>query len=410
MPVNPLQSHHTAPDTSRASGRAFAAFDVPLPHAGAKPPEIVRELLHHIGMTDADIARFSQQNGYDLVDYSVTAMQKYGGFQTASVHVTREHPQGVARLEIPRADYDALRHFVNGSATSAMPDSTARSARTGGEAYAAHRGINTTAQVRARLDAKLPVSKTSAPQVTSSSTANFVAPTKPVAQMTTTEKLQVAVERAAAHLGPEAAEKLRQLVTPQNLAIMAGTTAALIAVQGVPVLDVVVDAGIVGVAVYTLGTEAIGVIKDLAGFASGVVNAKTEADLDVAGQHMARAVSTVGVDAVATVLLHKAGGAIKERMPPAPAMREMVTPEGVHVRKCKPADWYRLGYLMRSSLSISPSRMEMTRCARAAMSGSCVTTMIVFPSAWSRSKSAIISWLVLLSSAPVGSSASRIEG
>lgn len=47
---------------------------------------------------------------------------------------------------------------------------------------------------------------------------------------------------------------------------------------------------------------------------------------------MARAVSTVGVDAVAAVLLHKAGGAIKEKMPSAPAMREMVTPEGVRVR------------------------------------------------------------------------------
>ncbi len=113
---------------------------------------------------------------------------------------------------------------------------------------------------------------------------------------------------------------------------MAGTTAALIAVQGVPVLDVLVDAGIAGVAVYALGSEAIGVIKDLAGFASGVVNAKTEADLDAAWQQMARAVSTVGVDAVAAVLLHKAGGTMKENMPPSSAMRWMVTPEGVRVR------------------------------------------------------------------------------
>jgi len=187
MPVNRLQSHHIAPDTSRASGgRAFVAFDVPLPRAGAKPPEIVRALLHHIGMTDADIARFSQQNGYDPIEHSMTAMQKYGGFHTASVHVTREHPQGVARLEIPRADYDALRHFINGSTTNATPNSTARSARAGGEAYAAHRGINMAAQVRAQFDAKLPVSKTIAPQVTLSSTANSVAPAKPVAQMTTT--------------------------------------------------------------------------------------------------------------------------------------------------------------------------------------------------------------------------------
>ncbi|HEX8456876.1 MAG TPA: hypothetical protein VF656_06250 [Pyrinomonadaceae bacterium] len=40
-------------------------------------------------------------------------------------------------------------------------------------------------------------------------------------------------------------------------------------------------------------------------------------------------------------------------------------------------------YLMRSSLSMRPSRMGMTRWARSAMSGSCVTTMMVLPSACS---------------------------
>src|SRR5205085_6986566 len=35
----------------------------------------------------------------------------------------------------------------------------------------------------------------------------------------------------------------------------------------------------------------------------------------------------------------------------------------------------------RSSFSIIPSRIEITRCARAAMSASCVTTIIVLPSA-----------------------------
>src|SRR5690606_15154628 len=63
-----------------------------------------------------------------------------------------------------------------------------------------------------------------------------------------------------------------------------------------------------------------------------------------------------------------------------------------------------------SSDSIIPSLMVMILLARSAISGSCVTRMIVLPSSQRRSKRAIISTLVFESSAPVGSSARRIEG
>ena len=68
------------------------------------------------------------------------------------------------------------------------------------------------------------------------------------------------------------------------------------------------------------------------------------------------------------------------------------------------------GSATRSSRSTLPSRMWMTRWACIAISCSCVTSTMVLPRWCSRSNSAMISLPVAVSSAPVGSSASRIDG
>ncbi len=158
--------------------------------------------------------------------------------------------------------------------------------------------------------------------------------------MTMTEKLEIVINKAVEHLGAEAGEKLKQLITPENIAIMAVTTAALIAVQGVPVLDVIVDAAVVGLAVYSLGGEAIDVIGDLADFASRTLNAKSEQDLDDAGKSLAKATATIGVDALAALLIHKGVKSIKagEISPPNTKVVEMVTPEGMRFKVRVPVE------------------------------------------------------------------------
>ncbi len=66
---------------------------------------------------------------------------------------------------------------------------------------------------------------------------------------------------------------------------------------------------------------------------------------------------------------------------------------------------------LRSSVRIRPSRMTMVRSANAAMSGSWVTTTTVTPcSRLSVRMTSMISWEVLESRLPVGSSARRIAG
>ncbi len=59
---------------------------------------------------------------------------------------------------------------------------------------------------------------------------------------------------------------------------------------------------------------------------------------------------------------------------------------------------------------MSSSLSRMIRWASRAMSGAWVTRTIVRPSPWKRSKSAMISSLLLVSRFPVGSSAIRISG
>src|SRR5690606_18617367 len=67
--------------------------------------------------------------------------------------------------------------------------------------------------------------------------------------------------------------------------------------------------------------------------------------------------------------------------------------------------------LVGASLSMRPSTKRITRSAKAAMSGSCVTMMNVMAcSRLSRESSSMISRLVLVSRFPVGSSARRTFG
>jgi hypothetical protein len=161
---------------------------------------------------------------------------------------------------------------------------------------------------RADIEAKLPRTGQTKPAAPTQGADNLIS----IAEMSTPEKLGIALQKAIEHLGPEVGERLKALLEPQSLAIMAGSVAALVAAQFVPVLDVVVDGILLGAGLFFLGKDAISVGGDLIEFAKGVMNAKNEADLDKAGQHLASAVATVGVDAVTAFLFHKTSGAIKK--------------------------------------------------------------------------------------------------
>jgi hypothetical protein len=73
-----------------------------------------------------------------------------------------------------------------------------------------------------------------------------------------------------------------------------------------------IDGFVIAAGLVSMGAEAIDVGEDLYAFAGGALGAKSDEDLTVAGQHLARAVAAVGVDVGAALLVHKAGSSVKD--------------------------------------------------------------------------------------------------
>jgi hypothetical protein len=149
-----------------------------------------------------------------------------------------------------------------------------------------------------------------------------------VKDWSTIDKLKYAIQQAMARLPGDVAAKLQGLLSPENLAAMA----AVVGVWGVSQffgVGEVADAVLIGVGLFTIGTDAIHVGVDLGKFAVGVVRANDASDLDAAGEHLAKAISTAGVDAALALLFHKASKELPEREPVL--TNEFVTPEGIVV-------------------------------------------------------------------------------
>lgn len=128
-----------------------------------------------------------------------------------------------------------------------------------------------------------------------------------ISRMSAGEKLREAILRARYHLSPEMSEKLLALVTPEALAIMAGT-ATLWAAGHFFGISEAVDVVLIGLGAYALGSEAITAGKELTSFVTGALDAKSDSDLNTAGKHFARFVTIVGVDVAIALLLHKTLG------------------------------------------------------------------------------------------------------
>ena len=131
-----------------------------------------------------------------------------------------------------------------------------------------------------------------------------------VSELTPTEKLTEAVIRAAIALPGETGEKIRAILTPAYLA----STVAVLGIYGASHavgVGQVADVGMLIIGGVYLGKNVFSVINDLIGFA-GAIDATTEEELDKAGQHLASAISTVGVNTVVALLTKKAATKIKD--------------------------------------------------------------------------------------------------
>ncbi|HCA94363.1 MAG TPA: hypothetical protein DEP38_06755, partial [Cyanobacteria bacterium UBA9226] len=127
-----------------------------------------------------------------------------------------------------------------------------------------------------------------------------------VAEMGVVDKIAAAISVAITKVPGEFYEKLKDLLNAKTLgaiALIMGAWGASHAVGVGQIADVI----LIGVGVITLGQDVISVIEDLIGFAA-VLNAQTWEEIDKAGEHLAQAIATVGVELIIQFLTHRLAG------------------------------------------------------------------------------------------------------
>lgn len=134
------------------------------------------------------------------------------------------------------------------------------------------------------------------------------------------QRLEESFTRTLPKLGPEAQRQLAAIITPESLAIISGVLLAWIASHAFGVGEII-DVIILVVGAAAIGLAVFSGLDHLYEFANGVYNAKTSADLDIAADHLAKAINILGIQAVLAVLFKGVpktfkGGRIKVGKPP----------------------------------------------------------------------------------------------
>ncbi len=134
-----------------------------------------------------------------------------------------------------------------------------------------------------------------------------------VAAMSNAEKLGEAMRRALPLLPADVAAQVSAMLTPEALATMA-TITAVWGVSHFFGVGEVADAILLVAGAAILGTSAVDVARDLLGFVQNALGALSEADLDKAAEHFARAVVKGGLTIVMALLLRRGARATQERL------------------------------------------------------------------------------------------------
>lgn len=138
----------------------------------------------------------------------------------------------------------------------------------------------------------------------------------PVEMMEKSEKLCRAFVRALGQLPGESMKEVQVMLSPEGLALMGTMTTAWIGSQGIPVLGQAVDAALLSLGVAMAAAQTAAVKDSLWNYVKYAIEASTEAGLDTAATHLARAVAIVGVSVVTFILMKKVSGEVQTRPGP----------------------------------------------------------------------------------------------
>lgn len=275
------------------------SITVTVPMTGNVTAAVVRALLSQLGLrVDAQLAGFNSQAGYNLSQHAAAQLQKQRVF-TSQIEAARRHGRRELTITVAVAlgIVNDIRRFLSLPAIAAgnVPGANATPTGTQGSGTGS-----------------------SAPAATA---------VKPVAKMTTAEKIGEAIRRSIPMLPAEAREEVKALLTPEALAIMAGVLVIWVVSHFFGVGEVA-DVILLVVGVVALGGVALQAAEELYNFASSAVNAKRDEDLDRAAKHFSEAVALIGIQAVMAILLKKAPKTFRKSHNNAPpyTLRNMPTP------------------------------------------------------------------------------------
>ena len=135
---------------------------------------------------------------------------------------------------------------------------------------------------------------------------------KDVANLTQAEKLGEVLILTVQKLPNALGSQLKAMISPTSIAIMVGVMGAYAASHAVGIGFIADASMLIGGGVF-LGWQAVDVAKDVWAFAQ-YVNATTEEELDKAADHLAKAITTVGLDVILGILTKKAAGKVSQHI------------------------------------------------------------------------------------------------
>lgn len=159
------------------------------------------------------------------------------------------------------------------------------------------------------------------------------------ASMSSTEKIGEAMRRALPLVPANARAVITQMLEPAALAIVAATLAVWAGSHFFGVGEIV-DVILLAVGVFSIGFSVFEGGAELMEFAEGALGAASEADLDAAAGHFARAVTLLGISAVQAALTKGPAGAVARRGIPRTTPRIAVgepPPAGNVLRLSRPS-------------------------------------------------------------------------
>jgi hypothetical protein len=133
-----------------------------------------------------------------------------------------------------------------------------------------------------------------------------------IARMTFNEKVGEAMQRSLPYLPENAKSIVQSLLTPESLALI-GATLAVWAGSHFFGIGEIVDVVLLVIGAVTVGFAVFEGSSEFYEFTKGAMNARSVADLDVAGQHFARSVTLLGIATVQGLLLRGQAKAVIAR-------------------------------------------------------------------------------------------------